>query len=254
MFSSAAETQLKGRTCPEQGRTSYVQSGRLQAAAARDHVEVGACGTRGRRWRSNRRGDVQEGRGKFTLQPLTGTSCRSAVGICATGTYTGDASGPSVFVGSSLIQTVDTPTTAVVLLTADNIITSKNGQLLTKDAIVLQTTSDGAFAEVDTLVGGTGVWAGTQGQLRATGTFTVSSGGSGDYAGEVCSPQPKRKLRGPTPVVSCAGARRSALANSQLNERTRRRPSDRRAPGRAGLPLLGSAIDLRSSSAIRASR
>jgi hypothetical protein len=32
---------------------------------------------------------------------------------------------------------------------------------MTKDAIVLKTTSAGDFAEVDTIVGGTGGWAGS---------------------------------------------------------------------------------------------
>jgi hypothetical protein len=124
--------------------------------------------------------------GHFTLQSLTGPACSSAVDICATGTYTGDISGSSSFAGTSVVATADTPTTGVILVTGDNTISSRRGTLLTKDAIVLRTTGAGEFAKVDTIVGGTGAWLGTSGVLRATGTFSQTTGGSGRYTGEVC--------------------------------------------------------------------
>jgi hypothetical protein len=126
--------------------------------------------------------------GSFTLTPLTGPACTSPVGVCATGAYKGGIKASSVFTGTSLIQTVDTPTTAVVLLTGDNQFTSGGDTLLTKDAIVLRTSGAGDFAEVDTVIGGTGQWAGVTGVLRAQGTFTLAAGGSGDYVGELCTP------------------------------------------------------------------
>jgi hypothetical protein len=110
------------------------------------------------------------------------------VGICATGAYKGGIKASSVFTGTSLIQTVDTPTTAVVLLTGDNQFTTTGGMLQTKDAIVLRTTGAGDFAEVDTIIGGTGPWAGASGVLRAQGTFSTTEGGTGDYLREVCTP------------------------------------------------------------------
>src|SRR5262249_37723596 len=121
--------------------------------------------------------------GSFTLQAITGPTCLSSVGICAAGFYKGDVAGNSTFIGTSLIQTIDTPTTAVVLLTGDNLIQTKDGDLMTKDAIVLRTTGDGDFAENDTLISGTGAWAGATGHLNATGTFTVAAGGEGKYTG-----------------------------------------------------------------------
>ncbi|MBI3943667.1 MAG: hypothetical protein HY326_11695 [Chloroflexi bacterium] len=126
--------------------------------------------------------------GKFTLQPVSGPACTSPVGICATGSYKGDVAGTSSFTGTSVIPTADTPTTAAVLLTGDNLFHTKGGDLLTKDAIVLRTTGAGEFAEVDTIVGGTGKWAGASGAFQATGTFTSAAGGEGEYRGEVCFP------------------------------------------------------------------
>jgi hypothetical protein len=125
--------------------------------------------------------------GKFSLQSVSGPTCTSPVGLCATGSYSGGIKGNSEFTGSSLVPTVDTPTTSVVLLTGDNIIHTDSGDLLTKDAIVLRTTGAGDFAEVDTVVGGTGDLAGATGQFSATGTFTAA-GGEAEYRGEICTP------------------------------------------------------------------
>jgi hypothetical protein len=127
-------------------------------------------------------------RGSFTLQAITGPACTSSVGICATGQFRGAISGDSTFIGSSVIATADTPATGIVLVTGDNTIETRRGTLKTRDAIVLKTTGQGDFAEVDTIVGGSNAWAGATGQLRAEGTFTASAGGQGSYRGEVCAP------------------------------------------------------------------
>jgi hypothetical protein len=124
--------------------------------------------------------------GSFTLAQVTGPACLSPVEFCATGVYTGDLAGTSSFTGTTLIPTVDTPTTGVVLVTGDNVIQTKGGgSVITKDAILLRTTGLGDFAEVDTVISGTGQWAGAVGVFRGQGTF-ANGAGSGDYIGEVC--------------------------------------------------------------------
>ncbi len=124
--------------------------------------------------------------GKLTLQALAPT-CSSAISLCASATLSGDLAGVSSFVGTSQAVTVDTPATGVIVLTGDNAIHTSGGTLLTKDAIVLQTSGDGQFGEVDTVVGGTGEWAGATGTFRAQGTF-ANGVGAGDYIGEICTP------------------------------------------------------------------
>ena len=124
--------------------------------------------------------------GAFTLQAVNDPSCPSPVGLCATGTYQGSFKATSSFVGSAFITSADTPTTGVVFATGDNTIHTNKGDILTKDAIALRTTGEGAFAEVDTVVGGTGEYAGASGVLTATGTF-LNGSGSGVYIGQVCS-------------------------------------------------------------------
>ena len=125
--------------------------------------------------------------GKVTLQALPPSTCPSPISLCAKGSLSGDLAGSSAFIGTSQAATVDTSSTAVILVTGDNTIQTSAGTLLTKDAIVLQTTGAGNFGEVDTVVGGTGEWAGATGTFRAQGTF-AGGGGQGDYVGEICTP------------------------------------------------------------------
>jgi hypothetical protein len=49
--------------------------------------------------------------GKLTLTPVTGPACTSAVGVCAAVTFRGDLAGSGSFTGTSLVPTLDTPTT-----------------------------------------------------------------------------------------------------------------------------------------------
>jgi hypothetical protein len=81
---------------------------------------------------------------------------------------------------------VDTATTGVLLVTGDTTNQTRGGgTLTTKDAFVLRTTGNGDFGEVDTVIGGTGPWAGATGAFRAEGVFAAGSG-EGDYVGEIC--------------------------------------------------------------------
>lgn len=125
-------------------------------------------------------------RGTVSLA-LSEGDCGSATGLCATGTLRGTLRGTSEFVGTSAVPNVDTAATAVITLTGDNVIHTAEGDLFTKDAIVLATTGGGEFAEVDTIVGGTGDYAGATGRFVATGTFGAT-GGEGTLLGEVCMP------------------------------------------------------------------
>lgn len=120
------------------------------------------------------------------------------MGLCVTGSLSGDLAGDSVLTASSLISTLDTPTTSVVLLTGDTSIFTKRGDLTTEDAIVLRTTAAGDFGEVATIVGGTGDSTGATGQFGVTGTYTAGSG-EGEYGGALCSPFPEVDRRHGTP-------------------------------------------------------
>ncbi len=113
--------------------------------------------------------------------------CDSIIGLCAGGELRGVLRGTSEFVGTGLAPNVDTAATSVVTLTGDNVIHLRDGDLFTKDAIVLATAGNGEFAEVDTIIGGTGAYAGASGRFVATGFFGAG-GGEGVYHGELCLP------------------------------------------------------------------
>lgn len=126
-------------------------------------------------------------KGKFTLQKFSGPDCTSPVSFCAVGVFTGDLAGTSSFIGTSMVPSIDTPTTGVIFLTGDKTLTVTDGTLLTKDALSLNRRGNGELAEVDSIVGGTGKFAGYTGKFTATGTY-VEGSGVGTYNGMVCAP------------------------------------------------------------------
>lgn len=123
--------------------------------------------------------------GTFTIQTFSGSNCASPVGVCGTVQWKGDISATSSVVASSAGPTIDTGATDVVVTTADAQLTLHGGTLLTKDAVVLRTTGNGDFAEVDTVVEGTSVYANVTGAWRAQGT-TQANNGQGKYQGQLC--------------------------------------------------------------------
>jgi hypothetical protein len=124
--------------------------------------------------------------GTFSLAAAEGP-CASVIGLCATGAWRGVVNGTSAFIGTSAAPNVDTAQTAVITVTGDNVIHLRDGDVHTKDAIAFTLVGKGEFAEVDTIVGGTGAYAGASGRFLATGTFANGSG-EGTYDGEICWP------------------------------------------------------------------
>jgi hypothetical protein len=124
-------------------------------------------------------------RGKGTLSSVTGPECTSPVGLCVGGVLTGGLSGHVLSTATSITPTADTPTTSVVFVTADTVITTEKGTLFQKEAVAFQTSGPGEFSELDTVLSGTGEWAGATGVFRADGTFDGSTGAA-EYTAEIC--------------------------------------------------------------------
>lgn len=123
-------------------------------------------------------------KGSLTTEPVTGPACTSPVGICFAGAIDGKLKGTLTGTGTSLIPTVDTPTTSVVLLTSDVRIQTNTGDLLLKDATVLR-SSGGEFSGIWTVIGGTGTYSGATGTIQVTGSFVSGGAGAGTYVGQL---------------------------------------------------------------------
>jgi hypothetical protein len=123
--------------------------------------------------------------GQFSSTVVTGPACVSPVGLCTEGTLTGAIKASFSLTATSLIRTVDTPTTGVVLYTGDLVVQAKDGVFTCKDAGAVGATGQRPVASVCTIVSGTGAYAGVTGALRFVGTFSASTGGSGDGTGSL---------------------------------------------------------------------
>ncbi len=129
--------------------------------------------------------------GSLDLIPVS-DSCASPVGVCGKGTFRGLLRGPYTSVLTSLVPTADTAQTGVVLITGDTPLQArlgnKTGVINFKDSGAFHTTGDGEFAELFSIVSGTGDFTGATGTLFISGTFDFAAGGDGTYHGTICLP------------------------------------------------------------------
>jgi hypothetical protein len=148
---------------------------RLTAACRRLHQRAG-----GRRAHLCFR-EVQFGR-------CCGPDVHLPVGLCTEGTISSGLKGSFSFTATSLIQTVDTPSTSVLLYTGDLTLRTKDGDFTCKDAGAFRTVAEGAVSSVCTIVAGTGAYAGVTGTLQFVGNFSSTTGGVGEYSGSLATP------------------------------------------------------------------
>jgi hypothetical protein len=125
--------------------------------------------------------------------PVSGPACTSPVGLCTLAQISGSLKGEAAFTATSILPSADTPTTGVVFVTGDTEMTavqlgSRGGTLLIKDAAAYRTTGDFDLVDLQTIVGGTGDFAGASGTLRISGHFAPQTGGTTDYEGTICLP------------------------------------------------------------------
>ncbi len=133
------------------------------------------------------KGNCQKVSGQVTMGTVLSGTCTSPLGMCSQGTSRGGIKGPVTFSATEYLISADTPATGVVFLTGDAVFETRGGTLMTKDAITVAMGGGGEYAEVDTIVGGTGIYAGATGSLTASGTRT-EAGTAGVYTGEICVP------------------------------------------------------------------
>jgi hypothetical protein len=130
----------------------------------------------------------------FLEESLVTSGCASPVGLCTVAQMFGHLKGQIDFVASEIIATADTPTTGVVFVTGDSVITSarfedRQGTLTLKDAASYQTIGSGNLVDIQTVVGGTDDLAGATGLLRISGNFSPTTGtGTSNFEGQICVP------------------------------------------------------------------
>jgi hypothetical protein len=127
--------------------------------------------------------------GMFTINPVPPAECASPVGICGKGNFSGALRGDYFSLFSSIVPTADTPTTNVVLFTADATLHARlggwTGDIVFKEGGAFHVAGDGEFSELFSVVGGTGAFTGASGHVYGSGT-AVNGAGSGAYFGKVC--------------------------------------------------------------------
>ena len=127
-------------------------------------------------------------------EALAPDGCTSPVGLCIDAH---DTDGPSqgTFSGTatSFVGTADSAATGVALFTTDTVADvdawGRSGTLVIKNAGAFHSSGLGEIVDLQTIVGGTGDFAGATGALRASGTFDPVAGmGTSTYEGTVCVP------------------------------------------------------------------
>jgi hypothetical protein len=146
---------------------------------------------------------VKAVRGHILSELLTGPDCKSPVGLCTAGQFTGDIRGKFVFTAVTLTPSGDTATTGVMHYTGDIVIVSASlppgvarglengrGDIFIKDSGAFNALPEGTgdVAAVSTIIGGTKGNIGLSGRIRIAGTFTPQDGGDSEYSGFIDLP------------------------------------------------------------------
>ena len=124
--------------------------------------------------------------------PLPASSCGSPVGLCTVGQIFGAVKGEALFTASAVIPSLDTAVTGVVFVVGDTVINNVQlgnyrGTVVTKNAAAFR-VGGGDIVDIQTVLGGTGDFAGVTGSLQVHGTFDPDTGGTSTFEGVVCIP------------------------------------------------------------------
>lgn len=132
------------------------------------------------------------------VSSLSSPPCTTAAnGLCTMGriiggiqgTYNFALSGDNEKKGGAASLGDKTFPSSVIHFTGRDVIQTKDGDLFGAEAGALDTTSPGNYADLMTITGGTGVFAGAFGQIHFFGNFDLATGtGDSQYSGVVCTP------------------------------------------------------------------
>lgn len=124
----------------------------------------------------------QQVHGHLFSQVLAGPACTSPIGLCTAGRLTGVINGDFVFTATRL-EPSDTP--GIFFYTGNIVVQTQRGEVRCQDAGAFGVNPPGPVADICTITGGTGDWAGVTGHIRIHGTFTFAEGGNSKYEGVI---------------------------------------------------------------------
>ena len=137
--------------------------------------------------------DCKDVHGKLSEKPVPPALCPSPVHVCTVAEISGQVKGDAGFVASAIIPSADTAVTGVVFIIGDVLVLNaqfenKRGTLHLKSAAAAPASpSGGGIVDNQTIVSGTGGFAGATGSIRLIGTVGPN-GGSSSYEGTICLP------------------------------------------------------------------
>jgi len=130
--------------------------------------------------------------GFYEEHETSGADCTSPVGLCIVVDYHGDLTSTLTGQATSIVPSADTPTTSVLAFTSNSRFTGRvrgrRGTLDIRNAGAFRTAGSGSIVDLQTVIGGTGDLAGVSGEVRASGTFSPTTGGRSTYTGSLCRP------------------------------------------------------------------
>lgn len=136
--------------------------------------------------------DCRHVNGHYTEQLATSTPCNAMAGVCLQGVYSGVVTGGFKTAVDTFVPTPDVPSIGVAQFTAGSILAvrigHRAGELYVRNTGAARTTGAGEIVDLQTIVGGSGDFAGASGVMTAVGTFSFAGGGRSEYAGMVCMP------------------------------------------------------------------
>ncbi len=137
--------------------------------------------------------------GKLSVQPTSGASCSLPFSFCASLEFTGGFKGTSQFTSSQFLSGFTasnaTGTASVSVLDGPvNAIHTRDGDITKIDVLTIANvvavgaSGEWEFTLTEIALGGTGAWANAIGVITARGSFDPTTGGSGRFEGEICTP------------------------------------------------------------------
>lgn len=129
--------------------------------------------------------------GHYTEQVAAG-ACTAAAGVCLQGTYSGVLQGGFTTMVDTFVPNAEAPPVPYAQFTATSTlhvrIAGREGMLLVRNAGAVRLDATGEIVDLQSIVGGTGGFAGASGVMTSTGSFSFAGGGRSEYGGQVCLP------------------------------------------------------------------